>query len=459
MHEMMWKDYILNKPSKFLIILIGIIALWNATNYNFWKKQTLVEQDVIQYYSYLPAAFIEYDLTLSFIDNDFYVLEPKQYWHSTTEDGKRVFKYTCGEALLISPFFFVANVISYFSDDVADGFGPWYQLGIVFAAVFYLMIGLFFLRKLLLIFFNEKVTTATLLLITMATNLYYYSTVESGMSHVYNFSMVCAFVYYTHRFHEKYEWKYAIFTGLSFGLVVLLRPSNALFILLFMAYGVGSWSSLVKKFELFKVQFPKLLVIGLLSFTVFFIQMLYWKESTGHWLYYSYMKEKFYFKNPHILQTLLGFRKGLLVYCPVLIFAFIGLGSSMKKQAELLLPILLFTLVNVYVVSSWWCWWYGGSYGLRAYIDMYPILAICLAFFIQHVYKLSNAKQAIYKVLAVFLIMLSCFQIYQYRKGILHYDAMTARAYFNNFFAVKYPSNYQQLIENPDYEKAVRNEE
>ena len=187
--------------------------------------------------------------------------------------------------------------------------------------------------------------------------------------------------------------------------------------------------------------------------------MLYWKESTGHWLYYSYMKEKFYFKNPHILQTLLGFRKGLLVYCPVLIFAFIGLGSSMKKHAELLLPILLFTLVNIYVVSSWWCWWYGGSYGLRAYIDMYPILAICLAFFIQHVYKLSNSKQSIYKVLAVLLIMLSCFQIYQYRKGILHYDAMTARAYFKNFFAVKYPSNYQELIENPDYEKAVRNEE
>jgi hypothetical protein len=457
--ESRWKNMKQHQPSKIFIILIGIVAIWNATNYNFWKKKTIVTQDVIQYYSYLPAAFIEYDLKLDFIDDPFYILEPNQYWHSTTEEGRRVFKYTCGEALLISPFFFVANTISYFSDDDATGFGEWYQLGIVIAAVFYLIVGLFFLRRVLLIYFNEKVTTVTLLLITLATNLYYYSTVESGMSHVYNFALVSAFFYYTIRFHEKYEWRYAILCGLSFGMVVLLRPSNALFVILFMAFGVSTWTNLVRKLELFKAQFPKLLSIALLSFAVFFIQMLYWKESTGHWLYYSYMKEKFYFKNPHIIETLVGFRKGLLVYCPVLLFAFTGLFMSIKKHAELMISILLFILINIFVVSSWWCWWYGGSYGLRAYIDMYPLLAVCLAFFIQHVHKLSHRTQQLYKAIAVFLILLSFFQTYQYRKGILHYDGMTAKAYFNNFFAVKYPENYDQLIESPDYEKAVKNEE
>jgi hypothetical protein len=454
-----FRDLFRNKPSLLAIALVGIVAIWNATNYNYWKKQLIVSQDVIQYYSYLPAAFIENDIQLNFLDDTTFHLQPNQYWHLNTENGKRVFKYTCGEAVLISPFFLTANVFVSFSKQSSDGFGPTYQLGIVFAAVFYLMLGLFFLRKILLLYFNEKVTTASLLLITLATNLYYYATVESGMSHIYSFAIISVFLYYTFLFHESFRWRHACLVGLSFGLLVLIRPSNAVFILIFLGFHIQSWQSLIHKFELLKHQFGKLLLIAALAFAVFFIQMMYWKVNTGHWLFYSYMKERFYFENPHIIETLIGFRKGLLVYCPVLLFAFVGIFMSLKKHPEFGFPFLLFLLVNIYVVSSWWCWWYGGSYGLRAYIDMYPVLAVGLAFFIQYILKLPKMVQSISKVFALALVMLTCIQIYQYRKGILHYDGMTQRAYFNIFLQFKTPDNHTETLNPPDYDKAVMNEE
>jgi hypothetical protein len=35
--------------------------------------------------------------------------------------------------------------------------------------------------------------------------------------------------------------------------------------------------------------------------------------------------------------------------------------------------------------ASWWCWWLGGSFGFRGFIEYYALLALPLAWGLQHV--------------------------------------------------------------------------
>ena len=61
-------------------------------------------------------------------------------------------------------------------------------------------------------------------------------------------------------------------------------------------------------------------------------QMIYWKEMTGRWLYFSYgSDERFFFGDPAIIKGLFSYRKGLFIYTPLLLFAFAGVISLWLK--------------------------------------------------------------------------------------------------------------------------------
>jgi len=188
-------------------------------------------------------------------------------------------------------------------------------------------------------------------------------------------------------------------------------------------------------------------------------QMLYWKAQTGHFLFNSYMDQgKFYFLKPHIVNGLFSYRKGWLVYTPVMIFAFIGFIWLRRQASNLVLPVLVFAVINIYVVYSWWCWWYGGCYGSRPMIDMYGIMAIPLASFLERVWTGKNWMKGFATVVLVGLIWLNQFQINQYRTSLLHWDSMTKEAYWGIFGKETWPEGYDKMIKVPDYEKALKGE-
>jgi len=136
----------------------------------------------------------------------------------------------------------------------------------------------------------------------------------------------------------------------------------------------------------------------------------------------SYSDEGFTnWKDPYMWQILFGFRKGVFVYNPVLILVIPGLVIMFTKSKRLLLGFLLFGLIVTYVLSSWWCWWYGGSLGFRPMIDFYGVLAIPIAFLIHYL-------SGFWRVIVLFFIVFSTYvyQTYefQFKKNIVHYDYM-----------------------------------
>jgi hypothetical protein len=240
------------------------------------------------------------------------------------------------------------------------------------------------------------------------------------------------------------------------GLIVLIRPVNIL-VLLFPAFiGITSFSSF---WERIQKNWKLILIAGVAAFLVLVPQFIYWKVQTGHFLFNSYMDQgKFYFLRPQIINGLFSYRKGWLIYTPVMIFALLGLIWMKKRAANLFLPILVFITINIYVVYSWWCWWYGGCYGSRPMIDIYGIMAIPLAAFIEKIWKSKAVVKGIVGIILLGFIWLNQFQTSQYRTSLLHWDSMTEESYWGIFGKKTWPEGYDKMIKVPDYEKALKGE-
>lgn len=442
-------------PSIAVIIAFVISCIWVNGNVNKWSNKSVIDWDVVSYYSYLPATFIKKDLALKFFDQDqlFYV-QNKQYYPLKCPNGNYVIKTSMGMSVMYLPFFAVAHVTSKVLGYEDDGFSEPYQFMIQFSGLIYLLIGLYFLRKLLLLYFSEKVTALTFLFVLFGTNLFYYASVLGAMSHANTFCLACIFIWYGIKWLLKPALKTTIIVGLVMGLIILIRPVNILFVLFLIFFGVINLNGLKHRFFLFLKHLPFVLLMMILIALVFLPQLLYWKYITGRYFFNSYIGEQFYFGHPHLIEGLFGFRKGWLLYTPVMIFALIGLVMLFKTKKEFSWPIVILFVIYTYVVLSWWCWWYGGSYGLRAMIDIYPFLTIALAVFVN---KMISNKVII--SIMLFLVMINCFQMYQYRRGVIHFDSMTKEAYIDALFRVETSPNLQKLISPPDYDKARKGEE
>jgi 4-amino-4-deoxy-L-arabinose transferase-like glycosyltransferase len=441
--------------SKITIFLLIIICAWQGKNLNTWGKNKIIQNDVISYYAYLPAAIIFNDLEFEFIKT-----LPEDFegtiWLQTTPIGKPILRMTMGLAILWSPFFLAAHGAAHLLGESTLGYSWPYSLSIFIAALSYLFIGLFYIRKILLRYFSDLTTAITLLLIVLATNLMFYVVSEPGMSHVFSFGLIAMFINYSLQWVKKPSLKYTLLLGLLAGLIVLIRPVNIL-ILLFPAL-IGVFSITDFKNRILE-NWSWIIIAGIAAFMVLVPQFLYWKSQSGHFLFNSYMDSgKFYFLKPNIVNGLISYRKGWFLYTPIMGFAILGFFWIKRYTADLILPLVVFVVLNIYVVYSWWCWWYGGCFGSRPMIDMYGIMALPLAALLQKTFDNKIWAKSIATVFLLAIIGLNQFQMKQYRTSLLHWDSMTKEAYWGIFGKKTWPEGYDKMIKVPDYEKALNGE-
>ena len=443
--------------SKLVIVIVGLAVLFSFVRKKQWNSENkVIVWDVISYYAYLPATFIYFDPGLDFMDD--YKGEHKfVFWPEKASNGKKVIKTSMGLSLLYMPFFFMGHAYALITDYDAGGYSVPYRFALQLSSLFYLLIGLTFLRKTMLRYFSEKVSALSILLVFFATNLHHYSTIEATMSHAYNFSLFAIFIYLTIHWYEKPSIKNSILIGLLSGLIVLVRPTNILILLFFIFWDVKSISDLKNRFILFYKYFSKLFLMGFFAFLVWLPQFLYWKMQTGSFLYFSYGEERFFFDSPQIIRGLFGYRKGWLLYSPIMIFALLGIFFLKNKLKSFFLPILIFVVFNIYIILSWWAWWYGGSFGLRAFIDSYALLVFPLAAIISFFYKKKKRMASLFVLILSFLFIThGIFQTRQYSNGAIHWDSMSKEAYWDSFGRLWPSGEFYHLLIEPDYEKAKK---
>jgi len=442
-----------------VIVAIALTVIEVHLNLVRYKNNDVFQWDITGYYSYLQATFIDKDVSLSFITPE----NKKQYDGITytfvdDQEGYHIFKYSMGMSVMYAPFFLIAHSLAKPLGFAPDGYSAIYQFAVEFSGLFYLIIGLYFIRRLLIQFYSERIAALTIGIIFFATNLLYYSTVEAPMSHAYTFSLLAVLLYFTQQYYQKVKIKYVAALGVVMGLIILIRPLNVLFVLPIILYKVYSFFELKQRFLFFIKHYKHVLLFVVLMFLICLPQLLYYKFVTGHYLVFSYgSKERFYFNEPKILDVLFSFRKGWFIYTPIMLFVMYALWRlrkhhlmGFKSSIYILLPIYLF------LVSSWWCWWYGGSFSQRSLIDLYPLLLFPLAAILHHLKDVSIFKKRISYTFITICLLLNILQTFQYKYNIIDYDGMTFKEYAHVFGTLDSDNIDTLLLDKPDYEAAVR---
>ena len=444
---------------KLTVTVIATIWLFTFLSVAKWKKKEVIQQDIISYYSYLPAAIIYQDLTFRF-DKEVARDKEIRIWTHQAPNGGRVQKMTMGLSFFYLPSFLVAHIYASLFDN-PSGYSWPYEFMISFGALVFATLGLIYLSRVLLRYFSPVITSVSVMAIALGTNLFYYVVAEGCMSHVYSFFLFAAFMHYFLIWNESPSGKSSAVLGLIFGLICLVRPSNALIILIPALYGVKSLSSLQARLSFMWHSRKHILMAAIIFAFVISPQLIYWKWITGSWVYYSYSNESFFFSNPHIFEGLFGYRKGWLLYTPIMTLSLVGLFLLKSRLSDHLLPIIIFLTVNFFVVFSWWCWWYGGSFGARVLIETYAILGIPLAVFFQWTYEAKKKvlTRALVTVMLGGFIFLNHFQTRQYLSSLIHWDSMNGSTYWAIFGTQTFPENYRELIQKPDYQKALLGED
>lgn len=420
-----------------------------------WRKtDRVIEWDVHGYYGYLPALFIHDDIKL---EKSTYQVGPDHYlfWPEHTPDGKKLFKYPVGTAILYAPFFFVTRALVG-EDDVLPGFSPPYRIALLAAGLCSLLLGLLALRQVLQrAQVRESTSAITLLTVGLGTNLFCYATQSGSMPHVHGFFLVALFLLATLRWYERPSGWRSIQVGAVFGLLTLVRPTNGVVGLFFLLQGIATLSDVRSRADLFRTRWTELAMMAVTAFVVWIPQFLYWYTVTGSPVFYSYQNEGFFFGHPHLLEGLFGFRKGWFIYTPVMFFAAIGiLLMARERWRAYRIAVAGIFAVHVYITLSWWCWWYGGTFGQRAMVEIYPVMALPLCVLIDRISRARLLWRVPAGVLAVLFIALNIFQTYQFEAGAIHYDAMTWEVYRDRFGSMERLDGEHPDLDHPDYGKA-----
>lgn len=439
-----------------IAICVFLIAKIHA--FQDYKTEKTINSDVNYYYIYLPATFIEHDISLQYADTA--PPEVKDHIWYVMKDGKRLIKTTIGVAYFLAPGFFIANQLAGSSGYPANGYSLPYKIAVLASAVFFSFLTMILLIRILRRFVNDLSIIITLLILYVGTNLFVYVTSEPGMSHCYSLFLFAAFVELTIRIHEKRTSPNIILLGLTFGIITLVRPSNAVIGIFFLLYNCRSIAEVFQKVKHYATDVKFIALFLLAVILPWLPQIAYWHSLTGELFVFSYHPgERFFFHKPRIIEGLFSFRKGWLLYTPLMIFALVGIIRLRRAYPVLFPAIITFTLVNMYIVFSWWCWWYGGSFSQRALIESYAILCIPLAIVVQDLLKNSqNIGRTAFSIALVGLMYLNQFQAQQYRNATLHWDSMSKAAYFKIFGHIDKPEGVDQLLEPIDYEAALRGE-
>ncbi|MDO7850772.1 hypothetical protein [Hymenobacter convexus] len=428
-----------------LFLLMLQARLW-APYFDTHSTQGILTWDAMGYYIYLPAHFIYHDLGhMKFAQDIMRDYQPSSSFYQAFQvpggpEGALVAKYTCGLAVLWTPFFFLGHWAAGWLDYPQDGFSAPYQIAIAFGGMLFALLGLGLLRRVLLRYFSDVVTTLVLVLLILGSNYFQYSVFDAAMAHNYLFTGYALLLWLTVRWHERPTRAGAFFIGLTLGLLVLIRPSEAVAAVVPVLWGVGSWAALRAKLALVRTRWPDVALLVLGGVLGVLPQPLYWHWATGHFLFYSYGDQHFSFLKPHLWEVLFSFRKGWLIYSPLLLMPLAGFVALWRTHRGLAVPALAFFVLNLWVVSAWDIWWYGGSIGQRALVQSYAVLALpwaaALAWLVQP-QRRGTAVAVAVAVVAVLLISLNLFQHWQYMQSIINPDEMNRRYYFAIFNKTK----------------------
>ena len=418
----------------FLILSIAFIFVnLVGTDYD---REVFIDGDGSGHYAYLTSILIynnvDFTEVLEFEKKKRPTDYMGHYFHKV--NGIHINKYTVGTALLQLPFFLIGYLLSFILGYPLDGYSIIFQYCVALSTIFWVSLGLVYLVKLITNWgVNNLYSWLFSSFLLLGTNLFFYTFIEPSFSHAYSFAVITVFLYFIHKVLTAYSRYYFVMASFLLGIIILIRPANAI-IVASLPFIAGSWYNFKNFFKNQTKNNDYLFGIAAIIIAIS-PQLIINYLQTGGLLIYGYKNEGFYFTKPEILNFIISYKKGWLVYTPAFILLIPAIIYLFRKSTKFsAVSFVLFLVFQIYIFSSWWNWYYGDSFGMRPMVDYYGLYMLVISIFL---YKTCHTMIKIIGISFLALcIILNLVQSYQYATGILHADSMTKAAYWHVFMDV-----------------------
>jgi hypothetical protein len=355
------------------LVLVASVGL-SVASLVHGDNKVLILSDGRDYYIWARSILLDHDIDFR---NDYQVMYAPD---STPPDaavrtpaGYVVDKFPVGMAILETPGFLLGHTIArHVVHYPADGVSLPYQVAVAWS-----LLVLYFASFILLYQAMLRLGVARMwafgfcLTALLGTNLIHYVAKESTMAHaagvsVFNTILFLAALWYGE--HSRIRPAHGILLGALMGLLFLIRNTN---VLLVPVLAVVIWTSR-------RISFREAMPILVGAAGIAALQPVSLWFLWGRLRFSGYVNESFTSGMSGIINALVSARNGLLVYHPwyaaLLLLAAYGAFRLPQARRVCVAAIASFLLVAI-ASGTWWCWWFGHSFGNRAFIETLPALS------------------------------------------------------------------------------------
>ena len=382
-----------------LYIFLGLFFLCSSTILSALQMHydgifTFIRSDGRAYFMYLPSLVLDGDLDFSNeLHNPWNIGYQPLNPEDKTELGFIRNKYPVGLALTITTPFLLAHGVSkglYRLTDwpafAPNGYSLLYQ---ILCAGFIMALGvitMIFADRLLTVRFRltGEIVATSVFTYWLGSHYAYYFFREPFMVHIVSGFWVTASILLVDRMlarlgNNELSRRDCFLLALSLSMAGVCRPTNVFVLpfLLYLGYQLGQRGMLTRLLKMAPVCLIGLVPLG--------IQVAVWRQTTGNFISWSYGEEGFFWLRPALAQTLLSSRHGLLFWSPVLGFSALGFVFSSKRYRGFLSCFFLSFVLLWYLNSSWHSWWFGDSFGARAFLELSSLFILGLGLFFEHI--------------------------------------------------------------------------
>jgi hypothetical protein len=372
------------------LVLLASVCMTLAT-LRYGKNRVLIMSDGKNYYIWARSILLDHDIDFR---NDYQAVhEPGDPLPPESEvftpAGYVVNKYPVGMAILEAPGVLLGQAIArYVVHSPTDGVSPPYQLAVAWS-----LLGLYFVSFILLYHAMLRFGVARIwafcfcLTALLGTNLIHYVAKEPTMAHAAGVAVFNILLFLAVRWrggHNVIRPAHGILLGVLVGLLFLVRNTNLMFV---PVLAVVLWN---RSRISFRETFP--ILAGATSVAA--LQPLSLWLLWGRFRFSTYFNESFTSGMSGVVNVLVSARHGLLVYSPwyaaLLLLAVYGAFRVPEARRVCVAAIASFTLFAL-ANGTWCCWWFGYSFGSRAFIEILPLLSLAAALSVS---RLSIGKRA-----------------------------------------------------------------
>jgi len=309
--------------------------------------------------------------------------EPGTEWIFTdlTPTGRVRNYMPVGPALLWAPLYLIVATIQWVASwfgiaTIPDGFDRGLQLvpGVMGVAA---VTGAALISwRVARLWTNDRAASAAVLGMWLGSHAIYYSLASPSYSHAASMLACSTFAALWLMPDARAGIGRLAGLGALAGLCALMRWQDAV-LLVVPAIEAARWRATVVQ------RLIGLAAAGLSFVALFSPQMMVWTALYGRPFALPQGPSFMQWTSPHPMAVLFSDNHGLFTWAPILIPAVIGLGTFMRREARIALPMAGVLLLSWYTNAAVADWWAGEAFGARRFLSLFPLFVLGFAVWVQ----------------------------------------------------------------------------